>query len=431
MDIMQGSGSQDSDGESQQLHEETIQEITLREQVEELQAELGICKAEKQKLESRCQDLEAQLAPNAINIVDLQQEIRELQGQNDSLKEDWAEVSTERDMLYEEKQELEADWAFKLHPIESELDHVRYQAEERRLEIEQVKQKCATALTTILTSDFTGEDIPSALLEPILEFPSIHKFSPRPVSSYKFADRYIGLGNDFEKIDKQDISIVELLRWAKGGSAPTGLTSDELNQVVWMESHLLEDIRTRKKKNTWVVLAFELLFRLAKSSSNWLARCMTYVRLAELSHQYVMYDRSSWSRLINELAVASPQLNDDPLTQVCFAHLALSTDDPASHMNPILARALNAGLFSVMTPIPEVLGLLKAEVDAIEEPTPAMVGMLQENIVSMAAGGRDIVMARFEYQEVVFSKLPSQRLWTCSVEPVSLEILERQRLDVT
>ncbi|KAG9569319.1 hypothetical protein KCU77_g1190, partial [Aureobasidium melanogenum] len=100
-------------------------------------------------------------------------------------------------------------------------------------------------------------------------------------------------------------------------------------------------------------------------------------------------------------------------------------------MNPFLARALNAGLFSVMTPIPEMLGLLKAEVDAIEEPAPAMVGMLQENIVSMTARGRDVVMARFEYQEVVFSKLPGQRRWTCSVEPVSLEILERQRLEMT
>ncbi|KAG9962562.1 hypothetical protein KCU61_g4619, partial [Aureobasidium melanogenum] len=334
-------------------------------------------------------------------------------------------------MLYEEKQELEADWASKLYPIEDELDYARYQAEERRLKIEQVKQKCATTLTAILTSGVTGEDIPSALLEPTLKFPSIHKCSPRPIFSYKFADRYIGLRNDFEKIDKQDISMVELLRWNKGGSAPTGLTSDELNQVVWMESHLLEDIRTRKKKNTWVVLAFELLFRLARSSSNWLARCMTYVRLAELSHQYVMYDRSSWSRLINELAVRSPQLNDDPLTQVCFAHLALSTDDPAFHMNPFLARALNAGPFSVMTPIPEMLGLLKAEVDAIEEPAPPMVGMLQENIVSMTARGRDVVMARFEYQEVAFSRLPGQHRWTCSVEPVSPEILERQRLEMT
>ncbi|KAH0350739.1 hypothetical protein KCU83_g4744, partial [Aureobasidium melanogenum] len=114
---------------------ETIQEIALRRQVEKLQSELGICKAEKQILESRCQDLEAQLVPNAINIVDLQQEIREPNRQNDSPKEDWAAVSTERDMLYEEKQELEADWASKLYPIEDELEYARYQAEERRLKI--------------------------------------------------------------------------------------------------------------------------------------------------------------------------------------------------------------------------------------------------------------------------------------------------------
>lgn len=136
--------------------------------------------------------------PTAIDNVDLQQEIRELHDQNDTLMEDLAAISTERDNLYEEKQELEADWTIKLHnhsaTIQAELDSAAHLAEERRVKLDQVMQNCSTALTAVLTSSITGEDIPSTLLEHILEFPSIYKFSPKEVRTYAFANQYIGLG---------------------------------------------------------------------------------------------------------------------------------------------------------------------------------------------------------------------------------------------
>ncbi|CAD0087549.1 unnamed protein product [Aureobasidium mustum] len=370
-----------------------------------LQARLQTAEQDAEKAATRYKDLESASGADEVALTDLQdrarrdaQKVIDLDNEKAKIEKQCADLEMELDELRDEHTSLEERWDESLASESSDLrqkyDDLEQKAQNCENRLQESNSNWLRALTSVLTSKITGEDIPSVLLQPILhnEFSSMDRFSTKALAAHKFAEQYSGLS----EMSRQDLSITELLCWSKGISTPSGVGTSELDQVVWLERYVLEHIRTRQKKDTWVLLAFELLLQMVKSG-DWLARCVACVRLAVLSNQYVMYDGEAWIQVVEAVRTAWPQLDIDPLGQACVAYLALTTDDSKSFMKPRLAQAS----FSKTTPIPEIFALLEDD---------HRVGLT-------TVGDTRIVVASHLDQEVVFSKASQDDGWKCSVGP--------------
>lgn len=135
-------------------------------------------------------------------------------------------------------------------------------------------------------------------------------------SEHLFAKQYIN-PNAAPEPTPEDVTTVDLIRWSKNLAVPPGLTSNDLDQIVWLETHLLESIRKRQRQGSPVLLAFQILLNKI-NSNDWLARCISCVRLAVPGGQYVMKDVEAWDRLVGDLRSDYPQLDVDPLAQACI-----------------------------------------------------------------------------------------------------------------
>jgi hypothetical protein len=265
-------------------------------------------------------------------------------------------------------------------------------------------------VTAVLASTVTGQEIPSELLRPILPHPfsSIQHFSLRATRSYVFAEiytglDYTGLDTDVSQITGDDLQMADLLRWTNGISLPTGIPTDTLGQIVWLEKNLLHDIETHQKRDSWVLLAFSLLSNMVTSNS-WPACCIAAVRLAVLSRQYPLYDTAEWDGFVAGLMNQYIQLVIDPLGQACLAYLCLTTSDPQATMTRNLPGALSGIEFDASVRIPELVSRLDSR----------DVASAQDN------GSLNVVIVRRQHRDVVFSRIRNTNDWSFSVHPVEL-----------
>jgi hypothetical protein len=285
-------------------------------------------------------------------------------------------------------------------------------------EIQKSTSKWTTALSAILTSSIAREDISSKLLEPMLSegFRSIREFDDdefdQDFGNYSFASSFTGLPTIAGGSHR--LTVLDLLAWWKGIPITSDCPQDEIQQVVWLEQGLLQDIRTRAKKDVWVLLAFESMLDKATSTKNWMAKCMLYVMLASLATQYKMVDGELWLSKIRLLKQQHAQLDIDPLGQACLAHLALTTQTPAACIHTALLTAYEQKKFDSATPIAEIVGLIEDNHD---------------NMVVTNVGGTNVVITRFNDEEVVFSKsLDSE--WICSFDRIEVIGYGKPRTDL-
>ncbi|CAD0105750.1 unnamed protein product [Aureobasidium uvarum] len=260
----------------------------------------------------------------------------------------------------------------------------------------------------------TGDDISSDLLQLILPAPfsSMQGFTTAVVDAYVFAESYTGLSSDVSQVKRDDLQMIELLRWIKGISLPKDIPQDELSQVVWLEIHILERIRTREKEGAWVLLGFIMLSKKVVSGQ-WPACCIAAVRLAVLSHQYAMYERQDWDAHVAGLINQYPRLDVDPLGQACLAYLALTTSNPTETMSQNLSPALVQATFDHSIRIPGLVALL--------EPVSRNVALEYVGDVLQ------VVIVRRGDDEVVFSRPPDNVGWDLSKQRLGVTLTSGER----
>lgn len=287
--------------------------------------------------------------------------------------------------------------------LQKERDEFEQKAQQEATKVNEANIAWSKALTAVMTTSITNEDIPLDLLKLIIPTPfsSMSDFSIAVVERYSFADSYTGLGHDVSQAPRDDLQMVELLRWSMVDQAPHGIQNQTLDQVVWLEIHLLEEIRVHKRGDAWVLLAFNLLWKMVLSS-HWPACCMAAVRLAKLGSQFPMYDKTVWDNFVADLINRYKQLDVDPLGQACLAYLSLTTSNPASTMQQNLPAALAGASFDKKVRIPDLVKLLDSQ-----------------DVASETEGTIEIVMVRRGHQEVVFSRLQNDTKWDLSVQPIS------------
>jgi hypothetical protein len=76
-------------------------------------------------------------------------------------------------------------------------------------------------------------------------------------------------------------------------------------------------VRMHKKRDAWVLLAFNFLTTLMVST------CFLY-----RSRIYPLYDQNEWDNLVTGLLNQHVQFDIDPLGQACLAYLCLTTSNP-------------------------------------------------------------------------------------------------------
>lgn len=201
-----------------------------------------------------------------------------------------------QERLAEQEQKLEGEWVermkFKTRQLQQERDDLAQDIRQRAIDMQQSNTAWSESLTAVLASTVTGEDIPSNFLHLVLPhlFPSMRNFSWKPVTPFVFAEVYTGLGEDgFQP--REDLKMADFLCWTIGTSLRNSIPVDALCQIVWLETNLLEKIRNLEKRDSWVSLAFRLLFKMVVSN-DWPACCIAAVRLAVLARQYPMYNQN-------------------------------------------------------------------------------------------------------------------------------------------
>lgn len=353
----------------------------------------------------------------------MERRIEELEASNQKLRE-------ENENLREANEKLESEWLQRLLETEDDVNEQwrkdkkkhqqRLQLQEERDKSDQNAQQQANklresnaawskAVTTVLKSTITGEDIPSDILTLILSTPfsSMQNSSigivniVNIVNTYVFADSYTGLDKNVSDMPRNDLQMVELLRWIMAISTPTGIPSDALAQVVWLEATLLEEIRTHRKSDAWVLLAYDLLSKTVLSNQ-WPACCIAAVRLARLNSQYPMYDQAAWDNFITDLINQYQKLDIDPLGQACLAYLSLTTSNPTSTIEQNLPAVLAEAAFDRATRIPDIVALLDSH-----------------DVASGTDDGVDVVIVRCDQQEIVFSRPSNHTEWDLSVQPIT------------
>lgn len=329
-------------------------------------------------------------------------------------------LQAEKDQLVKDKEEMQQKWEQelqnKLEEVQKESEDHMDEADALRVKLENSTNEWSRTLMEVLAAGFTGNDIAPHLIQPMLapELSNMTDLDAEESSEYLFAEQYIN-PNAAPEPTPEDVTTVDLIRWSKNLAVPPGLTSNDLDQIVWLETHLLESIRKRQRQGSPVLLAFQILLNKLNSNA-WRARCISCVRLAVLGGQYVMKDVEAWDRLVGDLRSDYPQLDVDPLAQACIAKLALTTNNKTSHMCQALAVAYDSGDFDKDTLIPSIVTLLH-----------------DDGVVHATVGGIELVMVRFQGVEVVFSRTQGQHQWQCSLQPIKITIdaVDKLRMKLT
>ncbi|THX22316.1 hypothetical protein D6D10_10489 [Aureobasidium pullulans] len=272
-----------------------------------------------------------------------EEEVTELKEEKAAAEKEKAEsdeavgvLQAEKDQLVKDKEEMQQKWEQelqdKLEEVQKESEDHMDEADALRVKLKNSTNEWSSTLMEVLAAGFTGNDITPHLIRPMLapELSNMTDLEAEESSEYLFAERYIN-----------------------PNAAPEPTPED----VTTLETHLLESIRKRQKQGSPVLLAFQILLNKVKSK-DWLARCISCVRLAVLGGQYVMKDVEAWAKLVGDLRSAYPQLDVDPLAQACIAKLALTTINKTSHMCQALAEAYDQGGFTKNTLIPSIVTLL-------------------------------------------------------------------------
>jgi hypothetical protein len=311
-----------------------------------------------------------------------------------------------QERLAEQEQKLDGEWIermkFKTRQLLQERDDLTQDARQHAIDMQQSNTAWSESLTTVLTSTVTGEDIPSNFLRSVLPHPfsSMRNFSWKPLTPYVFAEVYTGLGED-GRLPEKDMWMADLLCWTIGTSLPNSIPVDALSQIVWLETDLLEKIRTLEKRDSWVLLAYRLLFKMVVSN-DWPACCIAAVRLAVLARQYPMYNPNEWDDLVAGLLNQYIQLDIDPLGQACLAYLCLTTSNPRTKMAQKLPETLSQAAFDAKARIPELVSLL--ENDSPDIATECVNGSLS------------VVVVRCQLREVIFPRFAAG--WSFSIQPL-------------
>ena len=270
-------------------------------------------------------------------------------------------------------------------------------------------------LIAILANTINDKEISSDHLRlPILPQPTplIHDYS-FTAEAHVFAEVYTGLESDVFPAARDEFRMIELLCWTNNMSVPSDIPVDSLGQIVWLETNLLEKIRTRQTRDSWVLLAFSLSSRMVMSNS-WPACCIAAVRLAILKRQYLPYDTIMWDTFVANLMSRWTRLDLDPLGQACLAYLCLTTRDPSAMMMPYLPTALSQGRFDASVRIPELVARLVGDRD---------VALANRN------GTLGVVIVRRQDQETVFST--SSTGWSLSMQTLEVSIAPNAMYRIT
>lgn len=340
---------------------------SLEEQLKKAKEDLHTANktiAEKQS------ELDAMQPASSHNSKD--QELTELREQLRQSELKFSEQEEKFDLyleikLAEKEEELNEEWAEKmrLETVEllQERDELRHNAVQNRLQnaikLHEFNAAWSKNLTAILANTINNEEISSDLLRlPSLPqpIPAMHDYS-FATEAYVFAEIYTGLESDVFPAARDDFRIIEVLCWTNNMSLPSNIPVDSVGQIVWLEANLLERIRTRQTRDSWVLLAFSLLSRMVMSNS-WPACCIAAVRLAVLKRQYLPYDMVMWDDFVASLMSRWTGLDLDFLGQACLAYLCLTTRDPSTMMMPYLPTALSQGGFDASVRISELVARL-------------------------------------------------------------------------
>jgi hypothetical protein len=403
---------------------------SVRSHLERSAKELDSVRQAKERVDSALNDLNASTAEAVQNFTDyrnsfqtgekrideLEQTVAAKEEAYSSLEKQLEQVTLQagqererldtewREKLRESEETLEKTWSEKLETtVQRECDSLRAESTQTATAVQEVENKWSQTLSRVLANIITKEDIPSDLLHLVLSAPftAIDKFHPEAVENYVFVETYTGLHSDVSQVFKDDLLMVELLCWIRDAPFPSSIPTNALDRIVWLEKHLLEDLRVYSKRDGWILLAFSVLSKMVLSNS-WPACCIAAVRLTVLSRQYPMYDMAEWDTYVAGLMNQYNQLNVDPLGQACLAYLCLTTSDPPACMAQNLPETLSQASFNAT--IPELVLLLRGR-----------------DVASADRNGLlSVVIVRRNDQEVVFSR--SSTGWNLSMLPLEATV---------
>ncbi|KAG9950301.1 hypothetical protein KCU85_g3573, partial [Aureobasidium melanogenum] len=261
-----------------------------------------------QKEEQRANELEKQLEAVRESEGSMREQNETLRSEKESL------VNELPQRLQDREDELNQSWEEEIErrgeQLQEERNRFEQKAQEEATKLRESNDKWSKALTAVITTSITNEDILQDHLKLVLPepFSSMDDFSMVVDVWYVFADTYTGLASDVSQAPRDDLRMIELLRWIIANKTPDGITNEALDQVVWLETHLLAQIRSYSRSDAWVLLAFNLLRKIVLSSQ-WPGCCMAAVRLARLANQYPMYDQSKWDNFVTSVIVSYKQLD--------------------------------------------------------------------------------------------------------------------------
>jgi len=415
-------------------HRTTFRRLESTRRAWALEEELEVQKEAKRIAEEKFILLESTSNGTTQELTEAKQQLNRSEEEVTELKEEKAAaekekaesdeavgvLQAEKDQLVKDKEEMQQKWEQelqdKLEEVQKESEDHMDEADALRVKLKNSTNEWSSTLMEVLAAGFTGNDITPHLIRPMLapELSNMTDLEAEESSEYLFAERYIN-PNAAPEPTPEDVTTVDLIRWSKNLAVPPRLTDNDLDQIIWLETHLLESIRKRQKQGSPVLLAFQILLNKVKSK-DWLARCISCVRLAVLGGQYVMKDVEAWAKLVGDLRSAYPQLDVDPLAQACIAKLALTTNNKTSHMCQALAEAYDSGVFDKDTLIPSIVALLQ-----------------DDGVVHETVGEIELVIVRFQRLEVVFSRSRGQHQWQCSLQPIKITIdaVDKLRMELT
>lgn len=388
---------------------------SLVEQLHKARSDLRIA---NETIAKRQLELDAMQQESSIAIQGRDQKLVELREQLRQSDRKYSEQEEKFDLylevkLAEKEVELNDECAEKMKletmELRQERDKLRQDAVQDTLKhaikLHEFNAAWSRNLTAILANTINNQEIsPDLLRLPILSqpIPLLHDYS-FTIEAYVFAEVYTGLEPDVVQATRDDFRIIEVLCWTNNMSVPSDIPADNLGQIVWLEANLLEKIRIRQTRDSWVLLAFSLLSKMVISNS-WPARCIAAFRLAVLKRQYLPYSTAVWDDFVTDLLERYNQLGTDPLSQACLAYLCLTTRDPSAAMTRYLPTALSQGGFDASIRIPELVARLSGSPD---------VALANSN------GTLSIVILRYnQHQDAVFSKIQNSTNWSFSLQPL-------------
>jgi hypothetical protein len=209
-------------------------------------------------------------------------------------------------------------------------------------------------------SEVSSDSVPHILRQSAARFASLDNFKVAPVNPFPLAQEWQGM----QLLELTPPSMLDLLKMTLGLASPQGL-DDDLKRLLWLDSTLLESIRTRSLTGPWVLLALRVTLQAAEKTTG-LARCLAYVQLSSLVMQYHPQDRIMWQDVLQGLINNHSGLSIDILGQACLAHLAFTADDPsttASTIHTAVAHAFREARVTAVMSTQETISRISAGQD--------------------------------------------------------------------